>query len=207
MLRTHNCGELRLKDVDKQVTLSGWVQRIRDKGGMMWIDLRDRYGLTQLIFKEGSTPEELLQKARTTGREYVIQASGKVDERFSKNPKIPTGEIEVLVEDLNILNPSKVPPFIVENETDGGEELRMKYRYLDLRRTPMRQNIELRHRLMQETRLYLDQLNFIEIETPILIKSTPEGCRRRRYRRRRRGSPAALPGAGAHHRRRDTGSS
>ena len=177
MLRTHNCGELRLQDVDKQVTLCGWVQRIRDKGGIMWIDLRDRYGLTQLIFKEGSTPEELLEKARTTGREYVIQASGKVEKRFSKNSKIPTGEIEMLVEDINILNPSKVPPFIIEDETDGGEELRMKYRYLDLRRTPIRQNLELRHRLMQETRLYLNQLDFIEIETPILIKYTPEGAR------------------------------
>jgi aspartyl-tRNA synthetase len=177
MLRTHTCGELRLEDVDKTVTLSGWVQRVRNKGGLIWVDLRDRYGLTQLIFVEGSTEEHLLKKAAGLGREYVVQAQGKVIERTAKNDKIPTGSIELKVSQLEILNPAKVPPFIIEDDTDGGEDLRMKYRYLDLRRNTIREKLQLRHRLMQETRIFMDSLDFIEVETPVLIKSTPEGAR------------------------------
>ncbi|MGF1639143.1 MAG: aspartate--tRNA ligase [Cyclobacteriaceae bacterium] len=177
MLRTHTCGELRMADAGKEVTLCGWVQRIRDKGGMIWIDLRDRYGITQLIFDESKTDAAIVDKVRTLGREFVISASGKVLERFAKNDKIPTGDIELGVEQLEILNVSKVPPFTIEDETDGGEELRMRYRYLDLRRTPVRRNLELRHKMMQETRKYLDAQQFIEVETPVLIKSTPEGAR------------------------------
>lgn len=177
MLRTYTCGQLRLADSGKRVTLSGWVQRIRDKGGMIWIDLRDRYGITQLIFDESKTDAALIEKVRSLGREYVITASGNVVERFAKNDKLPTGEIEIVVDDLQVLNASKVPPFTIEDDTDGGEELRMKYRYLDLRRTPVRKNLELRHKMMQETRRYLDGQQFIEVETPVLIKSTPEGAR------------------------------
>ncbi len=177
MYRTHTCGELRIEDVSKEVILSGWVQKIRDKGGMLWIDLRDRYGITQLIFDESKADAGLIRKARSLGREYVIQATGNVIERFSKNPNIPTGEIEIVVSKLTVLNPSKVPPFTIENETDGGEDLRMKFRYLDLRRVVVRKNIQLRHKLMQHTRSYLDSQQFIEIETPVLIKSTPEGAR------------------------------
>ncbi|MFP4504076.1 MAG: aspartate--tRNA ligase [Cyclobacteriaceae bacterium] len=177
MLRTHTCGELRIEDVNKEVTLTGWTQRVRDKGGVIWIDLRDRYGLTQLIFKDGETADTLIAKAREVGREFVLQASGKVIERVSKNPKMPTGDIEVEVSDLKILNPSKTPPFTIEDDTDGGEDLRMKYRYLDLRRSVVRQKLQLRHKMMQHTRRYLDGQNFIEVETPVLIKSTPEGAR------------------------------
>lgn len=177
MLRTHTCGELRLEDAGKEVILTGWVQRVRDKGGVIWIDLRDRYGITQLIFKEGETAHELIQKAQEVGREYVLKAQGKVIERFSKNPKMSTGDIEIEVSDLTVLNPSQVPPFTIEDETDGGEDLRMKYRYLDLRRNAVRQKLQLRHRMMQQTRTYLDHQNFIEVETPVLIKSTPEGAR------------------------------
>ncbi len=177
MLRTHTCGELRIEDTNKEVALCGWVQKNRDKGGMVWIDLRDRYGLTQLIFEEGSTPTEILNAAKSLGREFVVLAKGKVIERSAKNNKIPTGDIEIKVETLEVLNPSKVPPFIINDVTDGGEDLRMKYRYLDLRRNPVRKNLELRHRLMQETRAYLDAQEFIEVETPVLIKSTPEGAR------------------------------
>ncbi|MGV3639812.1 MAG: aspartate--tRNA ligase [Adhaeribacter sp.] len=177
MLRTHTCGELRREHVGTEVTLSGWVQRIRDKGGMLWVDLRDRYGLTQLKFEEGQSAEALLTMARSLGREFVIQASGQVLERISKNDKLPTGDIEVQVSELQVLNPAKVPPFLIEDDTDGGEDLRMKYRYLDLRRNVVRQNLELRHRMMQQTRAYLDGLDFIEVETPVLIKSTPEGAR------------------------------
>jgi aspartyl-tRNA synthetase len=177
MLRTHTCGELRLSDVGKQATLSGWVQRTRDKGSVLWIDLRDRYGITQLIFEEGKTPAELLQKAREVGREFVIQAEGAIVERLSKNDKIPTGEIEVKVSKLTILNPAKTPPFTIEDDTDGGDELRMKYRYLDLRRNPVRESLQLRHKMAQQTRAFLDGQNFIEVETPVLIKSTPEGAR------------------------------
>ncbi|MDO6439808.1 aspartate--tRNA ligase [Cyclobacterium sp. 1_MG-2023] len=177
MLRTHTCGELRLEDLDKKVILSGWVQRVRNKGGLAWVDLRDRYGVTQLIFEEGAVAPELLKTATTLGREYVVQAEGVVIERASKNDKIPTGSIEIRVSELKILNKAKVPPFIIEDETDGGEELRMKYRYLDLRRNVVREKLQLRHRMMQETRKYMDGQDFMEVETPVLIKSTPEGAR------------------------------
>jgi len=177
MLRTHTCGELRLFNKNEDVILTGWVQRLRDKGGMVWVDLRDRYGITQLSFEEGITPPAIIEQARNLGREYVVRATGKVIERFSKNEKIPTGEIEVKVSKLEVLNPSKLPPFLIEDETDGGDDLRMKYRYLDLRRAPVRRNLELRHRMMREARNYLDEHYFIEVETPVLIKSTPEGAR------------------------------
>jgi len=177
MLRTHTCGELRIADVNKTVTLAGWVQTIRDKGGVLWIDLRDRYGLTQLMFGDGKTDADVLDKARTLGREFVIQAEGKVIERYSKNPEMPTGEIEINVTKLTILNEAKLPPFAIEDETTTGDEIRMKYRYLDLRRNPVRENLQLRHRMAQQTRTYLDGQNFIEVETPVLIKSTPEGAR------------------------------
>lgn len=176
MLRTHTCGELNINDLGKEVVLSGWVQKSRDLGGMTFIDVRDRYGITQLAFNTEDN-EVLCQKARTLGREFVIQAKGTVIERSSKNTKIPTGEIEIKVAALEILNESKVPPFIIDDETDGGDELRAKYRYLDLRRNVVRKNLELRHRMAQETRKYMDSLNFIEVETPVLIKSTPEGAR------------------------------
>lgn len=177
MLRTHTCGELRISDANKEVTLAGWVQKVRNKGGLIWVDLRDRYGVTQLILEEGSTDKQLLDKAASLGREFVIQAKGKVVERAAKNDKMPTGEIEIRVSAIEILNPAKVPPFIIEDETDGGDELRMKYRYLDLRRNVVREKLQLRHRMMQETRKYMDGQNFIEVETPVLIKSTPEGAR------------------------------
>ena len=177
MLRTYNCGELRIQHANETVTLCGWVQKLRDKGGMVWVDLRDRYGVTQLIFQEGETAEALIRTAKTLGREYVIQASGTVIERFAKNENMATGEIEVKVNKLTVLNPAKVPPFIIEDDTDGGDDLRMKYRYLDLRRNPVRKSLELRHRLMQLTRSFLDDQAFIEVETPVLIKSTPEGAR------------------------------
>ena len=177
MLRTHTCGELRLQHVNQQITLAGWVQRVRNKGGLIWVDLRDRYGVTQLIFEEGSTDKALLEKAAQLGREFVVQATGKVLERTSKNDKMATGDIEIKVEDLSVLNPAKVPPFIIEDETDGGDELRMRYRYLDLRRNVIREKLLLRHRMMQETRTYMDKQQFIEVETPVLIKSTPEGAR------------------------------
>lgn len=174
--RTHNCGELTLQNAGQEVVLCGWVQRVRNLGGMTFIDLRDRYGITQLTFND-QINEQLRSKAAGLGREYVISVRGKVVERENKNPKNPTGEIEILVNELNILNPSEIPPFTIEDETDGGEELRMKYRYLDLRRNPVKNNLILRHRLALETRKYLDTLNFLEIETPFLIKSTPEGAR------------------------------
>lgn len=177
MLRTHTCGELRITDVNKEVTLSGWVQKTRDKGSIIWVDLRDKYGITQLILEEGASDEVLLKKAAKLGREFVVEAKGTVVERLSKNDKIPTGDIEIKVSSIDILNPSKVPPFTIENETDGGEDLRMKYRYLDLRREVVRKNLQLRHKLMKETRAYLDGVDFIEVETPVLIKSTPEGAR------------------------------
>ncbi|OOG76908.1 aspartate--tRNA ligase [Algoriphagus sp. A40] len=177
MLRTHTCGELRLDHVNQEVTLAGWVQRVRNKGGLIWVDLRDRYGLTQLIFEEGSSEKSLLEKAAQLGREFVVSASGKVIERTAKNDKMPTGSIEIKVSQLDVLNAAKVPPFIIEDETDGGDELRMKYRYLDLRRNVVREKLQLRHRMMQETRKYMDGQNFIEVETPVLIKSTPEGAR------------------------------
>ncbi|HNS17135.1 MAG TPA: aspartate--tRNA ligase [Bacteroidales bacterium] len=176
MYRTHTCGELRLKHAGLTVTLSGWVQRSRDLGGMTFVDIRDRYGITQLVFNMESDPA-LCQEARKLGREDVIRATGKVTERSNKNLKMPTGDIEILVETLELLNSSKVPPFTIEDLTDGGEELRMKYRYLDLRRTPNLRNLELRHRMAMETRTYLSSQGFLDIETPCLIKSTPEGAR------------------------------
>lgn len=177
MLRTHTCGELRIENVNEQVTLTGWVQRVRDKGSLLWIDLRDRYGITQLFLEEGKSDKSLVDTARSCGREFVIKASGTVVERQSKNSKMPTGDIEIKIDYLEILNPSKTPPFTIEEDTDGGDDLRMKYRYLDLRRTTVRENLQLRHRMAQQTRLYLDSQNFIEVETPVLIKSTPEGAR------------------------------
>ena len=177
MLRTHTCGELRIDDVNKEVTLAGWVQRTRDKGGLIWIDLRDKYGITQLILEEGVSDASLLERAAKLGREYVVQATGSVIERQSKNDKMATGDIEIKVSELKVLNPSKVPPFTIESDTDGGDDLRMKYRYLDLRREPVRKSLQLRHKLMRETRAYLDGVEFIEVETPVLIKSTPEGAR------------------------------
>jgi aspartyl-tRNA synthetase len=176
MLRTNTCGELRISDVSKEVTLCGWIQKSRDLGGMTFIDLRDRYGITQLAFNL-ETNKTLCEQARKLGREFVIKASGIVKERESKNKNIPTGEIEIIVSSLSVLNESKTPPFTIDDETDGGEELRMKYRYLDLRRNAVRKNLELRHRIALETRNYLDKQNFIEVETPVLIKSTPEGAR------------------------------
>lgn len=177
MLRTHTCGELRISDVNKPVTLTGWVQRQRDKGSLLWIDLRDRYGITQLFLEEGKSEAILMQAARQLGREYVVKVQGIVVERLSKNDKMPTGDIEVRVTTLEVLNSSKVPPFTIEDNTDGGDDLRMKYRYLDLRRNPVRESLQLRHKMAQQTRVYLDSLNFIEVETPVLIKSTPEGAR------------------------------
>ena len=177
MFRTHNCGELRLSDAGKTVILSGWVQRVRDKGGMVWVDLRDRYGITQLVFEEGKTKDELLDAVKKLGREFVIQAKGEVLERYAKNDKLATGDIEIMTEELNVLNASKVPPFLIEDETDGGDDLRMKYRYLDLRRNSVRNALQLRHVMLQKTRQYLDSQSFLEVETPVLIKSTPEGAR------------------------------
>jgi len=176
MLRTHTCGELNMQFVGQPVILCGWIQRIREMGGMTFIDLRDRYGITQLVFNIQGQPD-LFAKVKELGREFVISASGKVAERSSKNTKIPTGDIEILVDSLEILNTSKIPPFTIEDSTDGGEELRMKYRYLDLRRTVVRKNLELRHRMAILTRNYMNEQGFIEIETPVLIKSTPEGAR------------------------------
>lgn len=177
MFRTHTCGELNLNHLNEKVTLSGWVSVIRDKGFMIWIDLRDRYGITQLIIDEERSDKSLLETARNLGREFVIQATGTVIERASKNPNIPTGEIEILVEKLEILNESKLPPFTIEDKTDGGEELRMQYRYLDIRRNPVKEKLIFRHKVAQEVRKYLSDKEFIEVETPVLIKSTPEGAR------------------------------
>lgn len=177
MYRSHSCGELRIEDVNKEVTLAGWVQKIRDKGFMAWVDLRDRYGVTQLIFDEKRTPKEMMDKATQLGREFVIQVKGTVIERESKNPNMPTGEIEILVSELTILNASEVPPFTIEDETDGGEDIRMKYRYLDIRRNPVKQNLMFRHKVGMQVRNYLSDKGFVEVETPYLIKSTPEGAR------------------------------
>ena len=177
MYRTHNCGELRKSDIGKQVSLSGWVQKMRDKGFMIWVDIRDRYGISQLIFDEQRTSKDLLNQAKSLGREFVIQIDGEVIERASKNQNIPTGDIEILVKKLTILNSSATPPFTIEDNTDGGEELRMKYRYLDIRREPIKKNLILRHQITQQVRKYLSDSSFIEVETPCLIKSTPEGAR------------------------------
>ena len=176
MYRTHSCGELRMKDLNKEVTLSGWVQQSRDLGGMTFVDLRDRYGITQLVFNMDIN-SELCMKARELGREYVIQIRGKVAERSNKNKNIPTGDIEIITSDLKILSQSEIPPFTIITDTDGGDELRMKYRYLDLRRDPLKRNMILRHQMAQETRKYMDSQGFLELETPFLIKSTPEGAR------------------------------
>ena len=179
MFRTATCGELRLADVGKTVTLAGWVQRIRKMGGMTFIDLRDRYGITQLAFQSTGKPEEdaMLEKANSVGREYVLQVKGEVIERQSKNAQLPTGEVEIKVSELNVLNPAVTPPFTIEDDTDGGDDLRMKYRYLDLRRSCVRKNLELRHKMAFEVRRYLDEQGFLEVETPVLVNSTPEGAR------------------------------
>ena len=176
MYRTKTCGELRVSEAGSVVTLAGWVQRSRKMGGMTFVDLRDRYGITQLVFNEDENAE-LCERANHLGREYVIQVSGKVNERFSKNPNMPTGEIEIVVTELNVLNTALTPPFTIEDNTDGGDDIRMKYRYLDLRRTAVRKNLELRHKMTIEVRKYLDEHGFIEVETPILVGSTPEGAR------------------------------
>ncbi|WP_272958973.1 aspartate--tRNA ligase [Zunongwangia profunda] len=177
MYRSHTCGELNSSKIGNEVTLSGWVQKIRNKGFMVWVDLRDRYGITQLIFDEERSSEDLMKKAATLGREFVIQVKGDVIERESKNPNIATGEIEVLVKELAILNASLTPPFTIEEETDGGEDLRMKYRYLDIRRNPVKNKLIFRHKVGMQVRNYLSNQGFIEVETPYLIKSTPEGAR------------------------------
>lgn len=176
MYRNRTCGELRLADVSKEVILAGWVQRIRKMGGMTFIDLRDRYGITQLAFNQETDPE-IFDKANKLGREYVLQIKGIVAERYSKNANIPTGDIEINVTELNVLNAAITPPFTIENETDGGDDLRMKYRYLDLRRECVRKNLELRHKMAFEVRRYLDEHGFLEVETPVLVNSTPEGAR------------------------------
>ena len=177
MYRSHNCGELRETDQQAQVTLSGWVQTIRNKGFVIWVDLRDRYGITQLIFDGERSSKEIMDIARSLGREFVVQVTGTVLERASKNPNIPTGNIEVLVSEIQILNKSLVPPFTIEDQTDGGEDIRMKYRYLDIRRNPVKKNLIFRHKVTMEVRKYLSDQGFIEVETPYLIKSTPEGAR------------------------------
>jgi aspartyl-tRNA synthetase len=176
MFRTKTCGELRISNVGEEVTLAGWVQRTRKMGGMTFVDLRDRYGITQLVFN-AETDASLCEQSNHLGREYVIQVTGKVSERSSKNNKIPTGDIEIIVSQLNVLNTSEVPPFTIEDESDGGDDIRMKYRYLDLRRNAVRKNLELRHKMTMEVRRYLDSKGFLEVETPMLIGSTPEGAR------------------------------
>lgn len=176
MYRTHTCGELRFSDVNKEVTLAGWVQKLRKMGKMSFVDLRDRYGITQLVFDE-EHGADLCEKANKLGREFVIQVTGKVAERSNKNHNIPTGDIEIIVSDLNVLNQSVTPPFTIEDNTDGGDDLRMKYRYLDLRRNAVRKNLELRHKMAFEVRSYLDKQGFLEVETPVLVNSTPEGAR------------------------------
>lgn len=177
MYRSNTCGALRASHIGSEVVLSGWVHKLRDKGFVVWVDLRDRYGITQLVFDEDRTPKELLEQARELGRETVIQVKGEVIERASKNPNIPTGEIEVLVKELTILNKSLLPPFTIEDETDGGEDIRMKYRYLDIRRNPVKNKLVFRHKVSMEVRKYLSEQGFIDVETPYLIKSTPEGAR------------------------------
>ena len=177
MYRSHHCGQLRASNINEEVTLSGWVQKSRDKGFVIWVDLRDRYGITQLIFDAERTPEAMVNMAKSLGREFVIQVTGTVIERTSKNPNLETGDIEILVSKLTVLNEAKVPPFTIEDQTDGGEELRMKYRYLDIRRNPVKNNLIFRHKVTQEVRSYLSSQEFIEVETPYLIKSTPEGAR------------------------------
>lgn len=172
MYRTHTCGQLRIENVNESVCLSGWVQKVRRLGAMSFVDLRDRYGITQLVVEE-SAPDEIKKITEKLGREYVIQVKGTVVERASKNTKIPTGEIEILIKELHILSTSETPPFTIEDQTDGGDDIRMKYRYMDLRRPIVRKNLELRHRMAQIVRNYLSNRDFIEVETPVLIKSTP----------------------------------
>ena len=177
MYRSHSCGELRASHINTEVTLAGWVQKSRDKGFMIWVDLRDRYGITQLIFDEERTPKEMMEKAKSLGREFVIQVTGTVIERESKNAKMPTGDVELLVSKLEILNEAKLPPFTIEDETDGGEDIRMQYRYLDIRRNPVKDSLIFRSKVSMEVRKYLSDKGFIDVETPYLIKSTPEGAR------------------------------
>jgi aspartyl-tRNA synthetase len=177
MLRSHTCGELRISHIGQTVTVSGWVQGVRDKGSLLWIDLRDRYGITQITIETENASKDVVDAARSLGREFVISVTGKVTERYSKSDKISTGDIEITPDKIVVLNTAIVPPFTIEDETDGGDDIRMKYRYLDLRRNSVRKNLELRHRIAIETRNYLDKLNFLEVETPVLIKSTPEGAR------------------------------
>ena len=177
MFRTHTCGELTQANINEKVTLSGWVSTLRDKGFMMWIDLRDRYGITQIILDEDRSSKELFDTARKLGREFVVQVTGTVIERASKNPNIPTGEIEILADSITILNESALPPFTIDDNTDGGEDIRMKYRYLDIRRNPVKDKLIFRSKVAQEVRKYLDAQDFVEVETPVLIKSTPEGAR------------------------------
>ncbi|MEG1934506.1 MAG: aspartate--tRNA ligase, partial [Rikenellaceae bacterium] len=176
MYRTHTCGELRIENAKEQVTLAGWVQKVRSLGAMTFVDLRDRYGITQVVVEE-SSPSQVKQVAASLGREYVIQISGSVVERQSKNSKIETGDIEIIASDMKVLSKSETPPFTIEDNSDGGDELRMKYRYLDLRRTPLKRNMMLRHKMAQQVRNFLDSEGFMEIETPYLIRSTPEGAR------------------------------
>ena len=196
MYRTNTCGELRLADAGKTVTLAGWVQRVRKMGGMTFIDLRDRYGITQIVFNNADNAQ-LCEQANHLGREYVIQITGTVAERSSKNPNLPTGDIEIIASGLKVLNPSEIPPFTIEDESDGGDDLRMKYRYLDLRRAPLQRNMILRHKMAQEIRRFLDSEGFLEIETPYLVGSTPEGARsstpRASWRSRRPTSSNPLP--------------
>lgn len=177
MYRSHSCGELNASHINQEVTVAGWVQKSRDKGFMIWVDLRDRYGITQLIFDESRTTKAVFEKAKTLGREFVIQVKGTVIERESKNKNIPTGDIEILVKELIVLNEAQLPPFTIEDETDGGEDIRMKYRYLDIRRNPVKNSLLFRHKVAMEVRKYLSDLDFCEVETPYLIKSTPEGAR------------------------------
>ena len=174
MYRSHTCGALNASHINTEVTLAGWVQKSRDKGFMIWVDLRDRYGITQLIFDEQRTDKVVFDRAKSLGREFVIQVKGTVIERESKNANMATGDIEILVSELTILNEAQLPPFTIEDETDGGEELRMKYRYLDIRRNPVKDKLIFRHKMAQKVRNYLSDQDFIEVETPVLIKSTPE---------------------------------
>ena len=177
MYRTHHCGALRIEDLKQSVTLSGWVQKSRNKGFIVWVDLRDRYGITQLVFDEERTPKAMFEKAQNLGREFVIQIRGSVIERESKNPNMNTGAVEVLVEELTVLNEAQTPPFTIEDQTDGGEELRMQYRYLDIRRNPVKEKLVFRSQVSMAVRNYLTDAGFIDVETPYLIKSTPEGAR------------------------------
>jgi len=176
MYRSNTCGELRLSNVGSEVKLAGWVQKVRKMGGMTFVDLRDRYGITQIVFDEGKNAD-LTAQANHIGREWVIQVTGKVCERSNKNTQIPTGEIEIIADNMKVLSKSEVPPFTIEDNSDGGDDLRMQYRYLDLRRKPVLNNLVLRHNIAFETRRYLDSQGFLEVETPVLIKSTPEGAR------------------------------